>query len=408
MSELRVLFVDDEPRVLQSIRRDLSLLELDWETRFVQDGATALEVLATDPAPFHVIVTDMRMPGMNGEHLLKHVQDRHPDIIRIVLTGQANLLGSRSLDAFSLAHQYLTKPCEMETLVATLRRAHSLRKTLANAELRRLIAQIKSLPSPPALYMDLISETEKPDASIETISAIMARDMAMTARVLQMVNSAYFGPHRQIHDPGEAVIYLGFETIRSLALSLHMFTYYQESGSSGAKLNQLHAHAMAVGILARRIAQGERLGKQICSMAFTAGLLHDLGKLVLIRNFPEQYETIVDRTQQPDVRPIDSEREVFGADHAQVGAYLLGLWGLPDPIVEAVAWHHNLPSTSPADATFLCLTDILRTANALVHYEQGDNSYQPYVDEKSDRWRDTCRQLLTLNIHQDEERSTRE
>jgi CheY-like chemotaxis protein len=270
MDKLRILFVDDEARVLRSIRRALSLLDMTWETEFAENGRAALQLLDTAPDPYHVIVTDIRMPGMSGTQLLQQVKDSHPDMIRIVLTGQANLEDNQVFSAVELAHQYLTKPCDIETLETVLRQAQRLRDMLTGAELRQLISRIGSLPSPPALYAELMKEIDKPDASVRNLGTIMSQDMAMTAKVLQLVNSAYFGLRRRIYDPEQAVIYLGFETIRALALSVQIFSQYDMQGRNSALLSSQHRHAIAVGVVGRRIAEVERVDAHVAKQIFTA------------------------------------------------------------------------------------------------------------------------------------------
>jgi putative nucleotidyltransferase with HDIG domain len=357
----RILFVDDEPNVLAGLKRMLYSLRNEWDMKFVTSGAEALQCLSE--SPFEVLVTDVRMPGMSGVELLEQVVKLHPEVIRMVLSGTADV--EITLQCVSLSHQYLLKPCDAQTLRATVQRAFCLRVLLYNPALRGLISQIQSLPSIPAVYGELTTVLRSSDASPQAVGRIMARDMGMTAKVLQLVNSAFFGIRREIANPVDAVVYLGMETVRALVFTASAFSRFQLSSRCHFSIDELQQHSLAVGTLARQIARSMGLIPAVVDHAFVGGLLHDIGKLVLASNYPEQYHEILQRVGEGSVRISDAECDTFGTSHAEIGAYLLWLWGLPDPVAEILALHHH-PSS---DAEVPPAVVAVHFANALVNEE---------------------------------------
>ncbi|MCL4294668.1 MAG: HDOD domain-containing protein [Anaerolineae bacterium] len=337
--KVRILFVDDEPRVLQDLRRTLNSMIEQWEMTFVESGVEALETLRLAEKPFEVIVTDMRMPGLDGTELLKMVKEQYPQMTRMILSGYGD--SEVALRAVGLTHQYLSKPCDKETLISALAQTHALRDLLAADELKTLIAQMGSLPSLPTVQSALMRELHSPNASIKEVGRIIVQDIGMTTQILQLVNSAFFGLRWQISDPTQAVALLGLDTIKALLFSIQIFSQFDQTRLGINWFNSFQEHGFMVGTLARRIAEVEQAAKWLVDYAFIAGLLHDIGKLILAANLPEKYKVVLKRSTEEGDSLSQMEHELFGASHAEVGAYLLGLWGVPDPVVEALAFHHT-------------------------------------------------------------------
>ncbi|HKW99845.1 MAG TPA: response regulator [Bryobacteraceae bacterium] len=358
---LRILFVDDEPRLLEGLQRSLRPLRKEWSTAFAPGGEEALAMLAAEP--FDVIVTDMRMPGMDGAALLAQVSLRHPDVLRMVLSGQSDL--ESVVRSAGVTHQYLAKPCAIDTLKNAVNRAVALRDLLASSPLQQLVSRLGSIPSVPPVYLELMQCLKSQDASIEKVSALVRKDMGMTAKVLQLVNSS-LGASGRITSAADAVAYLGLDTIRALVLTLHAFSGFQAGGAANFSIEALWRHSLATGALAERIIRSlpSATAAEHDQMRMV-GLLHDIGRLVLAANLPEGYEQAHRLARQEGIAHWEAERQVFGASHAEVGAYLLGLWGLPEPIVEAVAYHHapgNCPHPASAMLTALHVADALESA----------------------------------------------
>ncbi len=341
---IKILFVDDESKVLEGLQRMLRSMRHDWEMAFAEGGQAALERLAQEP--FDVVVSDMRMPGKDGAQLLTEVMERHPQIVRIILSGHSDQ--EMIMRSVGPAHQYLSKPCDAETLKKTVTRACALRDLLTSEKLRLLVSQMQALPSLPSLYLQLTKELQSPEASINRVGEIIAQDMGMTAKILQMVNSAFFGLRRQVSCPTEAASFIGLDRVRALVLSVHVFSQFNGAELPDNFLPQLWAHCLLVAKFSELIAKAEHQERRVIDEAFTAGLLHDVGKLVLAANQPKPYREMLALAESERLTADAAERQVFGASHTEVGAYLLGLWGLPHSLVETVAFH-QAPSQCAVD-----------------------------------------------------------
>lgn len=366
----RILFVDDEPRVLDGIRRLLYHLRAQWRMTFASSGAQALEVMSREG--FDVIVTDIRMPGMDGIELLARTRELYPGVVRIVLSGQSDR--DLTLKSALNAHQYLSKPCDAESLTTTIARAVALKGTFTDSSLQALVAGAGTLPSIPSVYVELMRQLANPDCCAQDIADIIARDPAMTAKILQLANSAFFGTRRRIASSRDAVLYLGLDTLKALALSVKVFSQFTARPSSRFSIDDLAGHTMFAGTLARKIANAEGASKQDVEDSFTAGLLHDIGKLVLVASAPEKYDDAIADSASEGEPHRNAERKIFGTTHTEVGTYLVWLWGLPDAVVEAVAYHHE-PALCPAPR-FSPLTAV-HVANALAHESQTGTDGHP-------------------------------
>ena len=225
----KILFVDDEPKVLISIRRMLHSLRKEWDMQFAESGPEALSILAQDP--FDVIVTDMRMPGMDGAQLLTEVKQNYPQMVRIVLSGHADK--EMIYKSVRPAHQYLSKPCDADLLKLTVSRACTLREMLTQDSLKKVVSEMDSLPSLPSLYAEIMEELRKEDASIQKIGEIISRDLGMTAKILQLVNSAFFGIPRHIENSAQAVNLLGMNIVKALVLTMEVFSEFEQNKSNG-------------------------------------------------------------------------------------------------------------------------------------------------------------------------------
>lgn len=337
----RVLFVDDEPHVLEGLKRMLHPLRREWEMDFACDGRQALERLSQ--SEYDVLVTDIRMPRMDGIELLNEVIQRYPQLVRIVLSGTADR--ELTLHSVLLAHQYLTKPCDAKTLRSTVENAFALVNLLNDASLMRLIGRLKSLPSGPDIYLKLLDALQSEQVSATQIGAIIAQDLGMTAKVLQLANSPLFGSMRFIASPEEAVVVLGVDTVRTLAFGESVFSQFGPKNHPGFSPEELREHSLRVALLARDIAKAIPLASPVVADVFLAGFMHDIGKLVLGCNFPVQYREVV-RNFHDSSAVRETEGRLFGTTHAEVGAYLLWLWGLPSSITKLVADHHAADSLS--------------------------------------------------------------
>ncbi len=335
---LELLFVDDEPQVLEGLHRALRPQRGLWSMRFCLSGELALRELAYHRAD--VVVSDMCMPGMSGAEFLGTVMSIWPGTVRLVLSGHAE--AEQVQRVVGPTHQFLLKPCPTTLLCDTVMRAARLRHLLNNGRIGDLLGSLTELPDPPGLYYRLAGQAGSSRAGP------FAGDPVLSATMLRLVDTPEFGLGQRVAGIQEAVAQLGLDTLRALALASHVFAFYGRSGP-GPEALPLWRHSLAVACLARRIARAERLCPIQVEEAFLAALLHDIGKLVLGANLPEESAEVRRMVEGHGLSGPEAERVVFGASHAEVGACLLGQWGISDAVVEAVAWHHQ-PVTASRNA----------------------------------------------------------
>lgn len=329
----RILFVDDEPQILEGLQSVLRKQRNRWDMSFSSSGKEALSWMAE--TEYDVIITDMRMPEMDGATLLKNVKEQHPNVIRIVLSGHSEL--ETAMRAVPVSHQFLSKPCHPGNLENVIERACDLQALINDQQVRRMVSKIDQLPSIPQVYSQLITALTNERITAREVSDILQQDQAICAKLMQLVNSGFFGLSRHIAKIEEAVIYLGFNTVKQLALAVGVFQSTTHlSGFERQTMEGLQQHSMQVGGLAGNFFQD----KQQKEDAFIAGLLHDIGKLVMVIAIPEHLKHVAETMQATGESMHAIENRLSGATHAEIGGFLLGLWGLPYPIVEAVANHH--------------------------------------------------------------------
>ena len=398
----RILFVDDEPMLLNGLQRTLRKMRREWDMTFVGSGREALEVLGKKP--MDVIVSDLRMPEMDGGRLLAEVKKQHPQVVRIILSGQLDQ--EMTLKSVQLAHQSLSKPCDAEVLKHTLAKLFALRDFLSDDSIKSIISQIESLPSMPSIYTEIVSEMQSDDPAIKKVGEIISKDISMTAKILQMVNSAFFGLFQKIKSPEQAVMMLGMETIKALVLSVKIFSEFNQNSFSWFNIDELFDHSLAVSVYAKTIIKNENLDQGLINNSMMAGLLHDLGKLILATNFEKPYRQILAEAQGTGKNLLDLEYETFGTSHAEVGAYLMGLWRLENSIIEAIAFHH-LPARSMTQN--MGLLAAVHVGNALDHEAQTpsgestelqcDTEYlnKLEITNRIPPWRQACSELRERN-----------
>jgi putative nucleotidyltransferase with HDIG domain len=332
-----ILFVDDEPMVLQGLNRMLRPLRDEWETHFAQSAADGLELL--EKREFDVVVSDIRMPGMDGAEFLAQVKKRYPTVVRIALSGHSER--ETIVKTLSATHTFLSKPCDPDTLKAVVTAACALRETLSSDHLRKVVSGLGALPSPSGISKELGRVLESPDVSTASIGAVVGKDPAVAAKILQMANSAFFGMRHRVSSIGQAVAVLGIDALKMLLSASEIFLTFGSKSLAPSETDQLYKHSLQVGTFAGKLATAEGLAAQQIEDAVAAGLLHDIGKLVLAWKSRADYLDSVKLAREKDISTWQAELGVFGATHADVGAYLLGLWGLPEAIVEATAFHHD-------------------------------------------------------------------
>ncbi len=353
--ERRILFVDDQPDILEGLRNLLRRQRRKWDMAFVESGDDAIDRF--EQSPFDVIVSDMRMPGMDGASLLERIRDTYPDTVRIILSGHSS--SESSVRAISVAHQFLAKPCEPEKLESVVERACKLRELVGDERVQEILGKIDTLPPLPSTYAKLNEVVSSPDHGVREVVEVLEQDMAMAAKILQLANSSFFTTGMEITDIEFAVARLGFSLVKSLTLSAEVFGD-ASAACEGLSRDALQRHSLLVADLANGILTDKKAKEN----AFTAGLLHDIGKLVLASQLPDQLEQATGVSQSEGIPLHVAEQRINGTTHAEIGAYLIDLWGLPSNVAEAVANHHAPSRVESSDMDVLAAVHV---ANVLAH-----------------------------------------
>ncbi len=360
MKGKRIIFVDPEANVLDALRRMLRRQREEWDMVFVSTAAQALGHMADKPAD--VLVTDLQMPGISGTDLLERAMKDYPQTVRIILCGRAD--ESLTPRAIKAAHQYLFKPTDAETLKKAIASACAGQTVVQDARMREVLGGCQTLPSVPSIYFELTKAVESASTDARTISRIVSGDAALVAKLLQLVNSSFFGIGRRVSSIEQTVALLGVVRIKGLVLQEHLAAQFAPPRPvMHFSMEDFWRHSILVAEIARQITRSEELDTERQDQAFTAGLLHDIGKLILACRQTDRYEQILGSVQAgADLH--EAERAAFGVSHAEIGAYLLRIWGIPDRIVEAVDAHHH-----PGEIAFdgLCALTAVHVADILVH-----------------------------------------
>jgi HD-like signal output (HDOD) protein len=365
----RILFVDDEPKVLEGLQRMLRPQRDRWEMRFACGGEAALAELSS--GGFDVIVSDMRMPGMDGATLLEQVRARYPNVVRMVLTGHTSL--EAALRAVPVAHQFLSKPCDPVVLRVAVERACNLKSLLSSEQLCKVVAGMEDLPALPRTYAALSEALTDPEVSLDKLTAIVEQDVAISAKILQLVNSPFFGVVRTMTSIREAVAYLGTDILRNLVLSIEAFRMFDKIPKvPDFSIDELQAHSQRCAKIASKLPTEGHLK----DAAQVGALLHDLGKLIVASRLPNELVRVQEAARQRKRPWHEVEQELLGVTHAEIGAYLLGLWGLPYAIVEAVAYHH-VPARVPSQGFDSVAT--VYVANILAHENEKARNSQTFT-----------------------------
>ncbi|MDB6021182.1 MAG: hypothetical protein JWQ04_1039, partial [Pedosphaera sp.] len=351
----RILLADADAQTLASFREAMGQ---DWQVKAVPNGTVAL--LEMEKEPSDVVVADLDLAELDGGELLNRIQAAYPKAIRFILGRETDR--ERMVKQVLGAHQFLGKPLENSALKNFVEGALALENWVPRNSIRELVRRIRTLPTMPTLYLEVMALLKSPDATTEQIGAIIAKDMAMMTKLLQVLNSACFALPRKINDPAEAVGILGFETVSSMVMTIKLLSQYDKVKPVYFSIDRLWRHSTEVARSAKQIALLHTEDHALAEAAFTGGLLHDLGKVVLASNFDEQYRGAQSLARKQKLAPWEVEKEIFGASHGEIGAYLLGLWGMPLELLEVAALHHHPSNGSKKEFTPLTAVHV---ANAL-------------------------------------------
>lgn len=334
----RLLFVDDEPFIRELYASLQNVLGSGHEVHTAASGREALRLL--HETRFDVVVSDLTMPEMDGMEFLGEVVDDYPETARIVISGYADRL--KVAECLTIGHRFLHKPVDFRVLSVLLRSICQYSHLVSNDRLRKIICGTKALPSVPENYLRLTEILASPFSDLNEISKIVEQDPGLTTKLLHVVNSAQFGAARQIVSPEDAVQIAGVEVVKALMLGIQAFSFYDQHPFAKGTFKNLWPHSLATAVNARRLALMEGLSTQEAEECFLAGLLHDIGKLILAANAEREYGVALELSTKASLPIEQAEMGIFASTHAEVGAYLLSLWGLTENVISGVELHHSL------------------------------------------------------------------
>lgn len=349
----RILFVDDEPAILAGLQNLLYRDRKRWEMVFALGGQLALDELRQKP--FDIVVSDMRMPGIDGATLLNIIKDEFPATVRIMLSGHADR--EAIVRALPALHQLLSKPCDAQTLRGAIERSLDSTDVERDIKIRQIVGGVDKLPTPPEIYFELSRLMQSPTTSVADIAKVVTRDPALSAKLLQLINSAYFGTGQTTTSIQQAVALLGIDRLRYIALTASVFASPEMLPSRGFSLHEIQQTSVQAAQLARTFAEPAARDE-----VFATALLHDVGHVVLAVCRPTEFEIFTERCKKGE-KLLDVEMDLFGVTHADIGARLLAIWGLPSTIVDVVQYHHD-PGSAPEARRKLA--SIVHVADALV------------------------------------------
>lgn len=394
-TRLRVLFVDDEPLYLRGLKRGLHHLNGSWDLVFVESGDAA--IFALESQQVDVIVCDQRMPGTKGIDVLRHARQHHPHVLRLAVSGQVD--DPDALAAIHDAHCYLRKPVSHESLEAAIRQTLRIHALLRSETVRDLVLGLSVLPTLPRVLEALFDELRRAQASLATVGELISQDPALTAQLLRVVNSPYFGVIEPVSDPAIATVLLGIDTVAALLLQQHLFALADERLLRRVGLESVFTHCARTGRRAAKLGQEFGRTAQEAGEARAAGVLHDIGKIILAVNYPDRYREAVNAARSGEMPLRVAETLFVGAPHDWVAGHLLALWGLPHATVEAVAFHHD-PRHDGQSVTgplaLVHLADVLDHAKDMRIPRELDTDYLAAVGYHIDD--DVWRRLMTMDM----------
>jgi HD-like signal output (HDOD) protein/CheY-like chemotaxis protein len=344
MNKQNILFVDDNDNVINGIQRQLRPYRQQWNLFFAKSGAEALTLMTQHR--IDLIVSDLMMPEMRGDELLKKISVAYPGTVRMILSGYADEDTLKS--SLEVAHQYLSKPCSAEILREAISQIFKIQACVNNSRIIDGVGDPNQLPSLPKIYQELNAAVNDENTTARDIAAIFARDMVLSAKLLQLVNSPYFGLNRIISNLTDAINMVGIKKLNSLVLSAHVKNAFPVTNPEAERyMEYLWKDAGQVAELSRQISLAENQQDDRPDQAYLGGLLHNMGLLIFMSRGGDKLQLLMDQIKQTPTPVPQLENEIFGFNRSEAAAYVLSLWKIPQRIIEAI-----LLQNSPSDSAY--------------------------------------------------------
>lgn len=332
---INILIVDNQPNAYQGLKRVLWTQKPDWDLTYAENAQKALDLM--DAGEFDVIVSDVKMPVMDGSELLNHVVTQYPDIIRVVLSGQCDQNAAFKL--VNTTHLFLEKPCDPKTFIDFIECVNKNKLILNNPDIIKIINGIKNIPSMPMTYLKLNHVLEQKNINVNTIVDIISNDVALAAKILQMVNSAFFSLNWRVTNLTQAINVLGIDTLKMLVLSYGLIQKFEIKQIGKFSTEVLWKENTNVAFLAKELAVKCHEPENVVEEVFVSSLLLKIGILLLAKDYSKKFDEALKLATETSSALSDAEKQIYACSHAEIGSYLLSIWGLPTEIVETVASH---------------------------------------------------------------------
>ncbi len=366
----RILFVDDEPQILKSLIR--LFMDSKYDIITAESGLQALEILQSTEV--NMIISDMRMPGMDGYQLLTKIKEKYPRIMRVILSGYSDDKIVLNALQKNVAKLYMFKPWDNDQLTALVDQMFETEYVLNSVNLLALINNIESLPAMKSNYQRILRLIDE-DMDMSVIGSAIESDASIAAKILHVANSAFF--NAKTGSVKQAVTYIGLEYTKKLVMSTSLIDAMQDSSTDGDMI----ASMWKVSFTSNRLLDFlyvRHLNKKVPDAFSTAALLQNIGSVLLLKFFRADYLRLRQVSRNSNRDYIDSEKEIFKVTHAEAGAYLLGWWDFPYPFVEAALYHHEPFHKSIVNRELLLCTHI---ANKYAVDMVGDKKQYDFQEE---------------------------
>lgn len=405
---IHILFVDDEENILHGLRRSLHKMRGEWEMVFSVSGENALQNL--EHMHFDVIISDMRMPDMDGTQLMDQVRIRQPDALRIILSGETDELNF--VRTVGPAHQYLSKPCPNEILINLVQRGIGLRRYIGSDAIRARIGGIETLPMPASVLFDVLEELDSENVDARVVASIIERDIGLVTQVLRHSNSPFFSLPAIVTSAQQAVSLLGYDSIRATVLAAGMYNAFNVGPGEEKELHRLAHNSFAIGAVAQALAKAEGTDAIFTSHALCAGSVSHVGTLMLMFYCPDVFKEAVVSCEKNNTTIYEAELDLVGSGHGAFGGYLLGLWGFNDSIVEAVAYHHEPQKSGHTELAPLTFVHVAQHLCAVLNKPGATHESSPYSLDMEyleqaglishlDDWEEIASSILKQEKHSD-------
>ncbi len=365
--ENRILFVDSDATALRRIEVALAGDSYRWKFSLVTSAPAALNALSNHG--FDLVVTELRLPGMDGAELLAKIQTMYPSVVRVMMAEAPE--PNRLEQVLAVAQRFVAKPYDIPTLLAMIDSVLGAWTRAEDPLVRTIVGRLSSLPATAETHRQLTRLMSDPECTVDQISTVVGQAPALAAKVLQVVNSAFFGLPFKVSSVAQAITYLGMTHVRGLVLLSQFFNTVDKSPTvSGFSASALQNRALTTAKAARILAPGARHRDD----AFTAGLLHDIGVLALAVGMNNRYSLVLRHAQRSQRPLVEVETSFLGISHDIVGSYLAELWGLPSVIVDGILHHHRMNPVTGQNSEVIESVRLAQQATACI--EAGDHWFE--------------------------------